>query len=91
MTQAAGAHPHNQSMDYLSVREAAEFLQVQPRSVTRYCASGRLTAHRVFDRWVIAEQDLLTFQRPPSGRPRKLYGRANRAGLDRVDRAERAS
>jgi hypothetical protein len=74
-------------MDYLSVREAAEFLQVEPRSVTRYCASGRLEAGRVFGRWVIAEQDLLAFERPPSGRPRKAHARANRAGLDRVDSA----
>jgi hypothetical protein len=78
-------------MDYLSVREAAEILQVEPRSVTRYCASGRLEAGRVFGRWVIAEQDLLTFQRPTSGRPRKLHGGANRAGLDRVDSVSRAS
>ena len=74
-------------MDYLSVREAAEFLQVEPRSVTRYCASGRLEAGRVFGRWVIAEQDLAAFERPANGRPRTLPGRANRAGLDRAERA----
>ena len=55
-------------MQYLSVREAAQVLQVQPRSGTRYCATGRLTAHRVFDRWVISENALATFQRPRNGR-----------------------
>jgi hypothetical protein len=81
------AHLHNETMDYLSVREATEFLQVEPRSVTRYCASGRLEAGRVFGRWVIAEQDLVAFERPPSGRPRKAHGRGARARLDRAARA----
>jgi hypothetical protein len=77
-------------MEYLSAREAADVLQVEPRSVTRYCASGRLEAARMLGRWVIPDTALLAFQRPPSGRPRKAHGRANPAGLQRAERASRA-
>jgi excisionase family DNA binding protein len=58
-------------MQYISVREAAQALGVEPRSVTRYCASGRLQAARMLGRWIIPDDALAAFERPATGRPRK--------------------
>jgi excisionase family DNA binding protein len=58
-------------MQFISVREAARLLGVEPRSITRYCASGRLKAARMLGRWIIPDDALAAFERPPNGRPRR--------------------
>jgi excisionase family DNA binding protein len=73
-------------MDLFSVREVAQVLGVDPRSVTRYCASGRLKAARVLGRWIIPDDALAAFERPANGRPRKPRDNQHAARIQRGSR-----
>jgi excisionase family DNA binding protein len=78
---------HTESMQFISVREAAQVLGVEPRSVTRYCASGRLKAARLLGRWIIPDDALAAFERPSNGRPRAATARATLLRGSRLTRA----
>jgi excisionase family DNA binding protein len=77
-------------MQFVSVREAAQVLGVEPRSVTRYCATGRIEAVRMLGRWIIPDTALLTFERPANGRPRKPRAPSKPVQLHRGGRVLRA-
>jgi excisionase family DNA binding protein len=56
---------------YVSVKEAAKMLGLSPRTIYDYVEEGRLHGARVADVIAIPVEELMTFKREPSGRPRK--------------------
>ena len=55
---------------YISVRDAAEFLDVAESTVYRYVDEGRLPAIRVGGGIAVLEQAVKEFNRQATGRPR---------------------
>lgn len=64
--------PHPQG-NLLSVPEAAKRLGLSTAMLRRYCAQGKLPAHKVGQGWVIRRRDVERFAAAPrrSGRPAK--------------------
>lgn len=59
--------PTGQVPGYLTVREAAQKLNVQWKRVGHWCATGRLYAVKIADVWLIPEESLERFQVPQEG------------------------
>lgn len=59
-----------ESMD-LTTREAAKQLGVSTRRVRQYIEDGRLKAKKAGRDYLISSRSLATFERRPSGPPRK--------------------
>ncbi len=55
--------------DYATAAEAALFLGVRPLTVSNLCASGRLRAEKVANRWLIQREVLEEFSKTYEGRP----------------------
>jgi excisionase family DNA binding protein len=54
---------------YLTVKEAAERLQLEPSSVRRLVTTGRLPGKKQGRFWVVREKDVAAFKKLPPGTP----------------------
>jgi hypothetical protein len=64
--------------DLMSTAEAAEALDVEPRSVVRYHQQGLLPGRMLGDRLFFLREDVEKFVKPTMGRPRKGVDKASK-------------
>lgn len=56
---------------YYTTKTAAAYLGLDPSRVRQLCESGRLRALKFGRDWAINRDDLVRYQKPKRGRPRK--------------------